>query len=282
MFTRFRSELETHGATALKRRTTLINMAGKDELFYTPFEHVNVGARLVLVGITPGTTQLELAYTEAQRLIRAGASDPEILLATKQIGAFGGPSMRPNLIRMLKHFRFAQILRIRDEEDLWGSESRLLHATSVIPHAAFHATKMFAGSFSEVQATPIFWKCFLEDFVPTLKKVNSEALYIALGPTPLNALAWCVAENLLRGEQILGALAHPSTSGGSQVGYYLREKTKGDLKPQDPVRARTEWLDQAYNEMQNQTARLLGGGSAVPPEIAHVSPRTGPLRPRSC
>ncbi len=271
MFAQFRSELQTHGAGALERRTTLIDAAGSDELFYIPFEHVNPDARLVLIGITPGPTQLELAYAEAQRLLRAGSSERDVLIAAKRIGAFGGPSMRPNLVRMLKYFRIAQILGISNEEDLWDSASRHLHATSVVSHAAFRKGAMFAGSFAEVLVSKVFRTSFFEDFVPSVRQINPDAIYIALGPTPRAALEWCTVERILRKEQVLGALAHPSTSGGSQVGYYLREKTLADLKSRDPVRSRIQWLDEAHAELLATTGRLLGKPAFETSSTANLS-----------
>src|SRR5664280_386228 len=201
MFARYRTELEIYGAEALARRTTVIGTSGADELVYIPFEHVNPAGQLVLVGITPGPTQLELAYAEAQKQLRAGAADADVLMAAKRVGAFGGPSMRPNLVRMLRHFRIADILGIDDENDLWGSASGLFHATSVVPHAAFRNGKMFAGSFSDVQGSPLFRTSFLEDFVPSLQRMGADARYIALGPTPHAALAWCAEQGFITKEQ---------------------------------------------------------------------------------
>jgi hypothetical protein len=103
----FRSVLASRGIAAARSPETWVAQGNGYELFYTPFESINRSARLVLVGITPGPTQIELSYAEAQRLIGAGASDEDVLRATKAHAGFGGPSMRPNLIRMLRHFRFA-------------------------------------------------------------------------------------------------------------------------------------------------------------------------------
>jgi hypothetical protein len=83
-------------------------------------EHIERGARLVLVGITPGPTQLELSYEEAGKLIRSGASDETVLREAKRAG-FGGSSMRPNLVRMLNHFDFAGIYGLEDVETFWSS-----------------------------------------------------------------------------------------------------------------------------------------------------------------
>ncbi|WP_431266895.1 hypothetical protein [Dankookia sp. P2] len=134
-----------------------------------------------------------------------GASDAEVLRGVKSAAAFGGEAMRPNLLRMLRHFGMAEILGIEDEGELWGSRAGLLQSTSVVPHAAFKAGKMFGGSFDEILRTRALRRCFEEDFVPTLARIPRDAFYVALGPTPLDALDWCAARSLVRKEQVLGA-----------------------------------------------------------------------------
>jgi hypothetical protein len=146
LFPRFRDELSHYGATAFERKTTIIANSGKDEVFYVPFDYVKADAKLVLVGITPGTTQIRLAYNAAQMLIREGKSDRDVVLGAKQSGGFGG-LMRTNLLRMMKHFGIAKLLGIAHEADLWGASNHLFYGTSVVPHAAFCAGKMFNGTF---------------------------------------------------------------------------------------------------------------------------------------
>ena len=95
-----------------------------------------------------------------------------------------------------------------------------------------------------------------------------DALYVALGPTPRDALLHCVAAGLIDRHQVLGSLAHPSGNGGSQVGYFLREVPVSGLKDRDPVRNRAASLDAAYLELATNT-RALGIG----PTNAGTEPR---------
>jgi hypothetical protein len=270
---RYRSILRDRGGAAARAPETLLAASPPYELFYIPFEHVSPAARLVLVGITPGPTQLELAYTEAQRLIREGASDEEISAGAKRKAGFGGP-LRANLLRMLRRFRFAELLGIRDEEELWAGSADVLHATSVVPHAAFKAGKMFAGSFGEVLGAGILKQSFERDFVSSLSDLHPEARFVALGRTPNEALSWCVREGHLRPHQVLGALAHPSGSAGSQIDVYLGDKTLSDLSPNDPVRHRFEWLQHASAELKAAIEDVLTGTRRVEHGGAPNSPET--------
>jgi hypothetical protein len=253
----FDSILRTSGSSAVRHPDTIVAKKPPYEVFYIPFGHVNRHARLVIVGITPGMNQLKMAYAEAQRLLKLGKTSGCVLEAVK-LAAFGGEAMRPNLLRMLRHFNFARILEISDEADLWGNASSLLHSTSVVPHAAFKNGKMFSGGFEEITRVGVLRHQFEQDFVPTLSEIAGDAVYVALGKTPYDALKHCVGLGVIKEDQLLGALAHPSRSGGSQVAVYLREKAAGDLDPADPVRGRVEWLTSAYNEMRAAVARRDG------------------------
>jgi hypothetical protein len=257
---RFRDVLIAHGAAAAQSDETLLARDHRDSLFYVPFEHVNAKARLVLVGITPGPNQIEDAYTAIQSRLRGGLSEKMALRKAKEAGAFSGAAMRPNLMRMLDALGFPAMLDIPSSTALWGTAAEKLHATSIVPHAAFRRGKPFAGSFADVLASPIFRRSFEEDFVPSLVSLPRTARFVALGPTPLEALDWCAERRHLDKEQVMGALAHPSSNGGSQVKVYLGEISGAALSPSDPVRYRLEWLSAASRRMreacQAQTERV--------------------------
>lgn len=258
MFSRFASGMKCMGVDGVGAPGFSLGHEGKFDLAYIPFEHVNPDARLVIVGITPGNTQLELAYAKARELLLAGQDAGDILVEVKKAGTFGGKSMKPNLLKILRHFQFEKLLGIADVETLWGTDADLLHSTSVVPHAAFKNGKPFNGGFDEILASSLLKGCFLDCFVPSAQEMNRDALFVALGPCPQAALEWCVKANALRPEQVLGSFCHPSSTGGSTTDYYLREVSKDELDPRNPVRNRCDWLDQAYGQMFCATSSRLG------------------------
>lgn len=264
MFARFAGDLKHLGAGNVRAPGFSLGRDRQYDLQYIPFEHVNRDARIVIVGITPGNNQLDLAYGKAQELLKAGRPEENILIEIKKTGAFGGPSMKPNLLKMLRHFQFEKLLGIDDVDTLWGGNADLLHSTSVIPHAAFKAGERFSGSFEEVMDSPLLKQCFLDCFVPAAREINRDALFVALGPCPQAALQWCVKEGVLQQEQVLGSFCHPSSAGGSMTRYYLRGVSKDELNPRNPVRSRCDWLDQAYEQMRAATSALHGEGHQAP------------------
>lgn len=278
MFSRFACDLKRLGTEGVGDPVFSLGNEGKYDLTYIPFEHVNRDAKLVIVGITPGNTQLELAYRKAQDLLYVGRAEREILVEVKKAGAFGGKSMKPNLLKMLRHFHFEQLLGISDVETLWGSDADLLHSTSVVPHAAFKDGERFNGGFDEIMAVAPLKICFLDCFVPSVSEMNHNALFVALGPCPQAALEWCVKEGSLRREQVLGSFCHPSSAGGSTTRYYLREVSKEELDLKNPVRSRCDWLDQAYEQMHAATSSMVGGNRKVPAETNTIPASVSPTR----
>lgn len=256
-FHKFSAHLAQLGESGIGNSIFTLGTESRYQLQYIPFEHINRDARLVVVGITPGMNQLRLAYEAAKVGLNADWGIEKTLKYIKQQGAFGGSAMRPNLLKMLRHFDFEHLLEIGDVTSLWGSNSHLLQTTSVVPHAAFKAGKMFAGSFGEVMRSRLLRECFEESFVPTLAELSPDAMYVGLGPCPLDALKWCADRGLIKRSQLLGAFCHPSGSGGSMTRYFLREVAKSDLKPKDPVRSRCNWLDEAYQMMSLNISQRL-------------------------
>lgn len=268
----FSERIMRDGKGAALDPTTLVGASGTHQVFYTPFSHVETRAKLAIVGITPGTTQLEMSYDRAQALLRAGLPEADILRDVKSHGAFGG-AMRTRLLKMLRHFGFASLLGVRDEADLWGSAAHLLHSTSVVPHAAFVDGKMFNGTFEQIRSAPALLESFERDFVPELAMLPADTVFLALGSTPLAALDHCTDRGLVARERILGALAHPSGSGGSQVDIYVGERDPATLNPGDPVIRRVPRL-LAQAERVRQAVALLRGDAPKPqPQAAPTAPQ---------
>ncbi len=214
---------------------TIISTEGKYTLRYVPGEHVNTAARLVFVGITPGQNQITELYKELRTALLAGRSDDEALRLAKATGAFAGKVMRDRMTAMIRRFRIHEIISATEPEDIWDAGLKLLHATSVVPHAAFKDGKMFNGPFAEVLKSRLLRECFEQDFLSTLPALAADARFIAIGPTPQDALRWCVENRKLSGSQVLGAFAHPSGSAGSQVSYFIGKKALDEFHPGDPV-----------------------------------------------
>jgi hypothetical protein len=63
--------------------------------YYAPFDYVNTRARLVLVGVTPGPTQMLESYAIVRDAMRADRTDEDALRSVKAHASFKG--MRKDL-----------------------------------------------------------------------------------------------------------------------------------------------------------------------------------------
>lgn len=249
LFERFRQSI----ANGCEKEAFLVGREGGYSVFYVPFEDVNPGAQLVLVGITPGPKQMASSYRLAQRLLRSGLSDEEILRRIKQACAFDG--MRDRINEMLDHFGVAQCIGAAAAETLWSKNYSLFDATSVVPNAAFKGDAYFNGPFDVVLTNPLLRREFESRFIPSLEAMSGRAKYIGMGPVVDQGLSWCASAGVIDHEQILGYLPHASPASGSQFKYFMRHKRLEDLKPRDPVRRRVIALDAAYARMNKNVKK---------------------------
>ena len=64
---RFASVLCGPRVPVVRDPNLLMDTSGSVKVYYAPFEYINPSARIVLVGITPGPTQMANANNEARR-----------------------------------------------------------------------------------------------------------------------------------------------------------------------------------------------------------------------
>lgn len=264
---RYRNVLREKGGAAVCTVPTILERDEKYTLYYTPFEKVNDQAKLVLVGITPGGNQLSEAYTMAGHLIRDGFSDDEVLQRVKETTTFSGAPMRVNLHKLIKTYRINELIGVRNPASLWHDAAHLLHATSIVPHAAFFGEKNFAGGFTQVRKSPVLWRSFIRDFVSSLSNLPSDARFLALGPNPQEALEWCVENEHLAPEQILGSVPHPSPAGGSRTRVFVGERRIDEIDEGDPVSHEVTKLQGQARQLQATVSTLLeleGAETATP------------------
>src|SRR4051812_8619110 len=74
----------------LMREEFRVHCDGKVEVYFMPSDGMNPKAKLLLAGITPGWTQMELAYREVRRGLAAGISPSEARMNARYVASFGG------------------------------------------------------------------------------------------------------------------------------------------------------------------------------------------------
>jgi hypothetical protein len=210
----------------------LLARAGRVEARYIPFDYVNPGARVVLVGISPGFVQWKNAMRAAQQGLRDGLPLPELLRAAKYTGAFSG-AIRPNLVALLDHVGLQHWLGIASCASLFGQHAHLMHVTGALRQAVFvdgpDETRLnYNGANPNMLTTPLLQEQLL-DYFGQEAGLMRDAVFVPLGPKVSLALSWLARRGMLDEGRILHGLPHPSGANAERIAYFLGRKEKNAL-----------------------------------------------------
>lgn len=223
--------------------------SGDVSISYAPFEHVQSGARVVIVGITPGEQQARNALLEARRQLLLNADISIALAKAKVFASFSG-SMRTNLVAMLNHIGLDRWIGLESVAELWGAHSDLVHFTSALRYPVFFKGKNYSGQPS-MTSTPILCElltsCLLEE-----ARTLPDAVWIPLGPKATEGIEWVIQQGVLKRDNVLIGLPHPSGASAERIKYFLGQKLRADLsKKTEPIR-----LDAARERLTAQVSAL--------------------------
>ncbi len=224
------SIVDLSGARSLFEKMRIAK-GDKIEVCYAPFEHLNPEARLVIVGITPGRTQMLNAIREARRQLDGGSSPIQALIAAKRTGAFSG-AMRPNLVAMLDRIGVPQRLGLRSAAELFGPASDLLQSASALQNPVFLTDGSNYNGTPNMTRTDILKDQLLSGFATSARSLN-RAYFLPLGPKVSEAMMLLTAEGHLDGARVLHGMPHPSSANMERINYFL------DKKPRDQLSKKT-------------------------------------------
>lgn len=200
-----------------------MDASGNLETYYAPFDAVNPQARVILLGITPGLTQMILALERARTLSVAGHTPEEILREAKRAAAFGGP-MRRNLVRMLDGIGLHHALAIPSCDALFSAEyAYLAHTTSALRHPVFYRGNNYTGSQPPITREPLLRNRVLRDLATELEHVSS-ALIVPLGKSVSEAIGLLAAAGRVNLSRCLVGFPHPSGGNGHREREYAERR----------------------------------------------------------
>jgi hypothetical protein len=169
-------------------------------IYYAPFDRVNTHARLALVGVTPGWTQMEVAYSTARQELLEGHDREEILATVKRAASFAG-SMRTNLITMLDALGLPEVLGT-STRSLFHVRDDLVHSTSAIRYPVFIDSGNYTGHGPSPLDISILTAFVEEQLAAELASVD-RALIVPLGDAVERCLAFLVRRDQLPRERCL-------------------------------------------------------------------------------
>ncbi len=273
LFQRFAPVIRSLSASELTGSTTLddkLRMAtdGSLSVCYAPFEYINPQARVVLVGITPGRTQMLNALKEARRQLDLGTDPETVLMAAKRTGAFSG-AMRPNLVGLLDHVGVNGWLGIRSCDQLFGAAAHLVHTTSVLRYPVFVDGGNYNGT-PNMTRHPLLREQLLMSFAEEARALPA-AVFVPLGDKVAEALHFVADHGLLDRSRILDGLPHPSGANAERIAYFMGRKMRSALSSKtDPDK-----LDAARERAMTKVSALANALSND--RVAHT--RKGPDEP---
>ena len=188
-------------------------MANLDERIVfepTGFDYVNPKAKVVIVGITPGNSQLD------------GSRDGMSPLEIKRKYAFAG-SMRHWLVNMLDYIGINQLLKIETCSSLWGDDFDM---TSLLKDATYEIKKdgsrdMFRHA-SKIEKSEKLTRMLEDGFVKNCAKYDNSVLFVACGPGVYDVLKKLQNEKKIEG--LVAGIAHPSGANLGRILCYLGQK----------------------------------------------------------
>lgn len=192
---------------------------------YAPFDHVALGARLVLVGITPGRSQALSALQAAQNAQAKGLPMADVLRAAKLTASFSG-AMRTNLVGMLDAIGVTRHLGLVSAANLFAPGGELVHLTSALRYPVFVDGKNYNGTPDMIR-TPMLRK-MVETCLAEEARLLPGALWLPLGPKPAQALHHLAARGDIDPARILDGMPHPSGANAERVAVFLGRKAPQD------------------------------------------------------
>lgn len=199
----------------------LLTEIGQYATYYSPFDFINEDAKVVIVGITPGMQQAKNALLKAREVLKAGGTLDQARKEAKVFASFSG-AMRNNLVQMLDHVGLNRYLAIESTKSLFHEDDRLVHFTSALRYPVFKDGKNFNESPLKLKEQVMAW--FAEEC-----KLLRNAIYVPLGPKVADVLELMVEIGILKPEQVLTGLQHPSGANAERVAYFLERKDRSKL-----------------------------------------------------
>lgn len=205
----------------------LYGEAGPLRVERAPFDHIERGAKLVVVGITPGAQQRDFARAAHAQATHEGRSAPDADRIAKFAASFGG-AMRSNLVRILDHVGAARWLGVPSFAQAFDPELQgRVHFTSALRYPVFVDGANYNGQPSML-GSPLL-RGMVETLLAEEARALPGAIWQPLGEKPLAALDHLVRLGVLSPDQIAPSLPHPSGANVERITFFLGGKDASSL-----------------------------------------------------
>ena len=196
----------------------------KIKIYYAPHnEFINKEAQILIIGITPGWTQTQIAFKTANEGLIKNNEIIDILKKCKYNSRFSG-SMRNNLIDMLDEIGLNKKLNINSCSEMFNEGNNLMHTTSLIKYPVFINGKNYNGHSPEILKNELLFKYVQNYFISEIKEIQN-AVIIPLGKAVEEVLMYLVNNCLIDNKYIiLYGFPHPSGANGHRKEMFEKNK----------------------------------------------------------
>lgn len=224
--------------------------AGSLQVDYAPFDHINSGAKLVLVGLTPGRQQARNSLIEANRQLAMGSSLEVSAHTAKQTASFSGP-MRANLVALLNSVGIATLLGLSSTHELFDNRPDLVHFTSALRYPVYINGKNWSGAPAALKTPALL--AMVEKLLLREVEQFPTAVFVPLGSKATEILLWCFRALGKSPGNVLEGLPHPSGANAERISYFLGKKDRANLS----AKTDGEAIDTARMLLKEKMAALL-------------------------
>lgn len=213
------------------------------------FDHIEHGAKLVIVGITPGAQQRDLANAAYRSAIARGEAPAHASRSAKFAASFGG-AMRANLVKLMDAVGANELVGLRSISEAFNPATKgKVHFTSALRYPVFYGGANFNGQISMLKSPAL--RHLIENELAEEVQQLRDAVWQPLGDKPMAALRHLVSLGVLRKNQIAPALPHPSGANNERIAFFLGDKPEADLSPKtnaQKIRASRKALELFYSK----------------------------------
>lgn len=201
--------------------------------YYAPFEYLNTKAKLVLVGITPGGTQMNRALNAARTALANRTPIEAAVRHVKREGSFSG-TMRPNIVATLNRLGYNKRLDIPCSSRLWSTHDHLVQFCSLLKFPVFVDGKDYNGKPAPLKDGDLT-RMLNEHFLRDLQALPRDAMLVPLGDTVLETVLALkkqggVPQDLMTFEGQPIAPPHPSGANAESIALLLEEHYPSKLE----------------------------------------------------
>ncbi len=227
----------------------VMERAGDITVEYAPFDHIQRGAELVIVGLTPGRTQAANALASLSDDLQSGTAIETALANAKRTASFSG-AMRGNLLAMLDAVGVPRVFGRTTASEFFAQGDGLVHFTSTLRYPVYVGGKNYAGS-PEPMGHPVL-RGMIATYLAEEAAALPRAIWIPLGRHAEAALLHLSESGRLDRRKVLAGLPHPSGANAERIAYFLGRKARDQLS----AKTNAKRIDEAKERLVRQVSVL--------------------------